>query len=72
MQIRAKQQQTQTECNENTNKINKINEEPKDAKRELTRLTKKLDIEKENNFTLNKRLKTRRMNQKSKLPHLKQ
>ena len=34
MQIRAKQQQTQTECNEKTNEINKINEELKHAKRE--------------------------------------
>ena len=50
MQIRAKQQQTQTECNEKTNEINKINEELKDAKRELARLTKKLDTEKENNL----------------------
>ena len=40
MQIRAKQQLTQTECNEKTNEINKINEELKHAKRELTQLTK--------------------------------
>ena len=38
MQIRAKQQQTQTECNENTNEINKINEELRQAKRKLTQL----------------------------------
>ena len=41
MQIRAKQQHTQTECNEKTNEINKINEELKHAKSELTQLTKK-------------------------------
>ena len=40
IQIGAKQQQTQTECNEKTNEINKINEELKHAKRELTQLTK--------------------------------
>ena len=40
MQIRAKQQQTQTECNEKTNEINKINEELKHTKWELTQLTK--------------------------------
>ena len=34
-QIRAKQQQTQTGCNEKTNEINKINEELKHAKREI-------------------------------------
>ena len=57
MQIRAKQQQTQTECNEKTNKINKINVEQKHAKRELTQLTKRVDIEKENKVTLNKQFK---------------
>ena len=40
MQIREKQQQTQTECNEKTYEINKTNEELKHAKRELTELTK--------------------------------
>ena len=72
MQIRAKQQQTKAKCNEKTNEINKINEKLKHAKREPTQLTKKLDIEKENNVKLNKSLKTKIMNQKNKLPHLKQ
>ena len=55
MQIRAKQQQTKAKCNEKTNEINKINEKLKHAKREPTQLTKKLDIEKENNVKLNKK-----------------
>ena len=55
MQIRAKQQQIQTESNEKTDKINKVNEELKHAKKELTQLTKKIDIEKENNVKLNKK-----------------
>ena len=36
MQIRAKQQQTKTKCNEKTNEINKINEKLKHANSELT------------------------------------
>ena len=40
MQIRAKHQQTETEYNEKTNEINKINEELKYTKCELTQLTK--------------------------------
>ena len=40
---------------EKTNEINKINEELKHAKRELTHLTKKIDIEKEINVKLNKK-----------------
>ena len=40
MQIRGKQQHTQTECNEKTNEINTNNEELKHAKSELTQLTK--------------------------------
>ena len=60
IQIIGKQQQTQTECNENTNEINKINEELRQAKRELTQLTKKLDIEKENNVRSNKKFEDRK------------
>ena len=55
MQIRTKQQQIQTECNEKTNDINKINEELKYAKKELTQITTKIDIEKKNNVRLNKK-----------------
>ena len=54
IQIRGKQQQAQTGCNEKTNEINKINEELKQAKRELKQLTKKLDIQKANNVKSNK------------------
>ena len=72
MQIRAKQQQTQKDRNEKTNEINKINKELKHAKRELTQQTKKLDIEKENNVTLNNKFKDQKNEQKNKLPHLKQ
>ena len=38
----------QTECVEKTHEINKINDELKHAKREITQLTKKMDIEKKN------------------------
>ena len=56
MQTRAKQQQTQREYSEKENEINKINEELKPAKTELTELTKKkIHIEKENNVKLNKK-----------------
>ena len=71
MQIRAKQQQAQTECNEKTSEINTTNEKLKHAKRELTQLIKTIDIQKENNVKLNKNKKTKRMNQKNKLPLLK-
>ena len=36
----------QTECVEKTHEINKINDELKHAKREITQLTKKMDLEK--------------------------
>ena len=56
MQTRAKQQQTQREYSEKANEINKINEELKPAKTELTELTKKkIHIEKENSVKLNKK-----------------
>ena len=71
MQIRAKQQQTQTECNEKTNEINKINEELKHAKRELTQLTKKIDIVKENNVTLNKKFKDQKNESEQQIVTLK-
>ena len=45
----------QTECNEKTNEINKINKEQRQAERELTQLIKKLDIKKENNVNSNKK-----------------
>ena len=71
MQIRAKQQLTQTECNEKTNEINKINEELKHAKRELTQLTKKIDIVKENNVTLNKKFKDQKNESEQQIVTLK-
>ena len=71
MQIRAKQQQTQTEGNEKTNQINKINEELKHAKRELTQLTKKLDIEKENNVKINKKFKDQKNETEKQISTLK-
>ena len=58
----------QTECVEKTHEINKINDELKHAKREITQLTKKMDIEKKNSANSNKKFKTKRMNQKNKLP----
>ena len=61
----AEQQQTQTQCVEKIHEINKINEELKHAKRELTQLNKKLDIEKENNVRSNKKFEDR-MNKSEK------
>ena len=50
---------------EKINEINKINEELKHAKRALTELTKKLDIEKEINVKLNKKFEDQ-MNESEK------
>ena len=71
MQIREKQQQTQTKCNEKTNEINKINEKLKHAKREPTQLTKKLDIEKENNVKLNKKFEYQKNESEKQIATLK-
>ena len=71
MEIRANQQQTQTEFNEKTNEINKINEELKHEKRELTQLKKKLDIEKENNVKLNKKFKDQKNESEKQIATLK-
>ena len=71
MQIREKQQQTQTKCNEKTNEINKINEKLKHAKREPTQLTKKLDIEKENNAKLNKKFEYQKNESEKQIATLK-
>ena len=71
MQIRAKQQQAQTECNEKTNEIDKINEELKHAQRELIQLIKKLAIEKENNVKLNKKYEDQKNESEKQIATLK-